>query len=81
MPTLPSFTSPLTASAKPRRPKPKRPAALPWPAHLITLAVLLLVYAAGYSGGRDAAPGRATPLGLDTKAHQNHPACHPNLKP
>ena len=38
----------------------------------MSLAVLLLVYAAGYSGGRDAAS-----LGLDAKAHQNHPACHP----
>jgi hypothetical protein len=72
MPTLPSFTSPLTASAKPRRPRPKRPAALPWPAHLVTLAVLVMIYLAGYSGGRDAAS-------LSPAA--NHPACHPNLKP
>jgi len=71
MPTLPSFTSPLTASAKPRRPRLKRPAALPWPAHLVTLAVLVMIYLAGYSGGRDAALSPAA----------NHPACHPNLKP
>ena len=71
MPSLPSFTSPLTTAPKPRRPKPKRPAALPWPAHLITLAVLVMIYLAGYSGGRDASLSRAA----------NHPACHPNLKP
>jgi hypothetical protein len=48
------------------------PKNFPWSAHILTLAVLLLVYLAGYSGGRDAAPlSRAT----------NHPACHPNLKP
>jgi hypothetical protein len=78
MPVLPTFTSP------PKRPRitPAKAARLgPWPAHLITLAVLLLAYAAGYSGGRDAALSRTTPLGLDTKAHHNHPACHPNLKP
>jgi heme A synthase len=56
-------------SAKPRRPRPKR---FTWSAHILTLAVLLLVYLAGYSGGRDAAP-------LSRAA--NHPACHPNLKP
>lgn len=37
----------------------------------MSLAVLLFVYAAGYSGGRDAALSRVT----------NHPACHPNLRP
>ena len=37
----------------------------------MSLAVLLLVYLAGYSNGRDASLSRA--------AH--HPACHPNLKP
>ena len=41
----------------------------------MSLAVLLLVYLAGYSGSRDASLSRAA------KAHQNHPACHPNLKP
>ena len=41
----------------------------------MSLAVLLMVYAAGYSGGRDAS------LGAAIKAHQNHPAYHPNLKP
>ena len=39
------------------------------------MAVLLLVYAAGYSNGRDASLSDAI------KAHQNPPACHPNLKP
>jgi hypothetical protein len=39
------------------------------------MAVLLLVYAAGYSNGRDASLSRAI------KAHQNHPAYRPNLKP
>ena len=47
----------------------------------MSLAVLLLVYAAGYSGGRDAALSRVASPSLDAKAHQNHPACHPNLKP
>jgi len=72
MPTLPSFTAPLTTP--PRRPQltPAKPRRLsPWYGHLISLAVLLLAYAAGYSGGRDAALIRAT----------NHAACHPNLKP
>ena len=41
----------------------------------MSLAVLLLVYLAGYSNGRDASLSRAI------KAHQNHPAYHPNLKP
>jgi hypothetical protein len=73
MPTLPSFTAPLTT--RPRRPQltPAKPRRLsPWYGHLISLAVLLLVYLAGYSGGRDAAP-------LSPSA--NHPVCHPNLKP
>ena len=78
MPTLPTFATQPTRS---RCQAVKPPRLSPWPAHLITLAVLLLAYAAGYSGGRDAALGRATPPGLDTKAHHNHPACHPNLKP
>ena len=76
MPTLPSFTAPLTT--RPRRPQltPAKPRRLsPWYGHLITVAVLLLVYLAGYSGGRDASLSDAI------KAHQNHPACHPNLKP
>ena len=79
MPTLPTFaTRPTRSRCQAATP----PRLNPWYGHLISLAVLLLVYAAGYSGGRDAAPlSRATPLGLDTKAHQNHPACHPNLKP
>ena len=87
MPVLPTFATQL--SAPPRglrrsRPRPKR-RRFDWPAHLITLAVLLLVYLAGYSGGRDAALSRdAAPLSpaatqLGSAAH--HPACHPNLKP
>lgn len=79
MPTLPSFTAPLTTP--PRRPQltPAKPRRLsPWYGHLISLAVLLLAYAAGYSGGRDASLSRAAaPLGPAA----NHPACHPNLKP
>ena len=79
MPVLPTFaTRPTRSRCQAANP----PRLSPWPAHLITLAVLLLAYAAGYSGGRDAAPlRRTTPLGLDTKAHHNHFACHPNLKP
>ena len=68
MPTLPSFT---TRTLAPNKPQPQKTACLPWYFHLISLAVLLIVYAAGYSGGRDASLSRA--------AH--HPACHPNLKP
>ena len=51
----------------------------------MSLAVLLLVYLAGYSGGRDAALSRvAAPLSpaatqLGSAAH--HPAYHPNLRP
>ena len=80
MPTLPTFTTQL--SAPPRdlrrpRPRPKR-RRFDWPAHLMSLAVLLLVYLAGHSNGRDAALSpAATQLG--SAAH--HPACHPNLKP
>ena len=73
MPVLPTFATQL--SAPPRdlrrpRPRPKR-RRLDWCVHLMSLAVLLLVYAAGYSNGRDASLSRA--------AH--HPAYHPNLKP
>jgi len=75
MPVLPTFTSSLTPPRGLRRPKTKRRATLTWPAHLISLAVLLLAYAAGYSNGRDAS------LSAAIKAHQNHPAYHPNLKP
>ena len=51
----------------------------------MSLAVLLLVYIAGYSGGRDASLSRAA-APLSRAATQpsptaNHPACHPNLKP
>ena len=80
MPTLPSFTAPLTTP--PRRPQltPAKPRRLsPWYGHLISLAVLLLAYAAGYSGGRDAkslSPAATQPCPL-----ANRPACHPNLKP
>jgi len=65
MPTLPTFAT------RPSRTNAKPPRLNPWYGHLITMAVLLLVYAAGYSNGRDASLSRAT----------NHPACHPNLKP
>ena len=76
MPTLPAFTTQLSAPLSDlRRPNTKRSAAVSWPAHLITLAVLLLVYLAGHSNGRDAS------LSAAIKAHQNHPAYHPNLKP
>lgn len=77
MPTLPTFATQLSApprgSRRPR-PRPKR-RRLDWCVHLMSLAVLLLVYLAGYSSGRDASLSRAI------KAHQNHPAYHPNLKP
>ena len=74
MPVLPTFPSPLTPPRGLRRARPRR-RRFSWPAHLVTLTVLLLIYGAGYSGGRDAALSRAA------KAHQNHPACHPNLRP
>jgi hypothetical protein len=75
MPVLPTFATPPT---RPSRPAAKPPRLNPWYGHLITMAVLLLVYAAGYSGGRDASLSRAAaPLGTAA----NHPACHPNLKP
>ena len=72
MPTLPTFVTQLTPPRNLRRfrPRPKR-RRFSWAAHLLTLAVLLLVYAAGYSGGRDAALSRVT----------HHPACHPDLRP
>ena len=73
MPVLPTFATPPTPLRDLRcRPKRRR---FSWAAHLLTLAVLLLVYLAGYSNGRDASLSRAI------KAHQNHPAYHPNLKP
>ena len=75
MPVLPTFATPSTPPRGLRRSSTKRSAAVSWCVHLLTLAVLLLVYAAGYSNGRDAS------LGAAIKAHQNHPAYHPNLKP
>jgi heme A synthase len=77
MPVLPTFATPPTRPKRPSRVRPiRRP--IDWCAHLITLAVLLLVYLAGYSGGRDASLSRAAaPL----SPAANHPACHPNLKP
>lgn len=38
---------------------------------IAVLVLLMMVYAAGHAGGRDAA----------VQAHHNHPACHTNLKP
>ena len=76
MPTLPTFATQLSAPPRDlRRSNTKRSAAVSWPAHLISLVVLLLAYAAGHSNGRDAS------LSAAIKAHQNHPAYHPNLKP
>ena len=43
----------------------------PWVNRISALLLLAVIYAAGYSGGRDAA----------MLAHHDHPACHPNLKP
>ena len=72
MPTLPTFFTQPTPPRNLRRPRPRpKRRRFSWAAHLLTLAVLLLVYAAGYSGGRDAALSRVA----------NHPACHPNLRP
>ena len=72
MPTLPTFAPQLSGPPGDlRRLRPKRHR-YSWSAHLLTLAVLLLVYLAGYSVGHDAKP-------LSPAA--NHPACHPNLKP
>ena len=77
MPTLPTFATRPTPPKRPSRVRPSR-RPIDWCVHLITLAVLALVYLAGYSGGRDAALSRAAaPL----SAAANHPACHPNLKP
>ena len=76
MPTLPTFA---TQPKRPTRLAAKPPRLNPWYGHLITMAVLLLVYLAGYSGGRDAkslSPAATQPCPL-----ANHPACHPNLKP
>ena len=43
----------------------------PWINRISAVLLLAVIYAAGYSSGRDAA----------TLAHHQHPACHPNLKP
>jgi hypothetical protein len=78
MPTLPTFATRPTPPKRPRITPAKAARLSPWYGRLITVAVLLLVYGAGYSGGRDAALSRAAaPL----SAAANHPACHPNLKP
>lgn len=71
MPTLPTFTSQLSAPPSDLRRARRRRRPIEWCVNLLTLAVLLLVYLAGYSGGRDAALSRVA----------NHPACHPNLRP
>ena len=75
MPTLPTFT---TRPTRPSRTNAKPPRLSPWYGHLITVAVLLLVYAAGYSNGRDAPLG---PAATQLSPAANHPACYPNLKP
>jgi hypothetical protein len=81
MPTLPTFATRPTPPKRPKRPSRVRPSRRPidWCVHLITLAVLALVYLAGYSSGRDAAPLSRATAPLSPAA--NHPACHPNLKP
>jgi hypothetical protein len=43
----------------------------PWINRIFALTTLAAIYAAGYAGGRDQA----------IIAHQQHPACHANLKP
>jgi hypothetical protein len=43
----------------------------PWVNRVFALTTLLVIYAAGYAGGRDAA----------TMALQQEPYCHINLKP
>jgi hypothetical protein len=43
----------------------------PWINRIFALTTLLVIYAAGYAGGRDAA----------ILAQQQHPACNTNLKP
>lgn len=43
----------------------------PWINRITVLVVMFAIYAAGYAGGRDQA----------TLAHQQHSACHQNLKP
>ena len=69
MPTLPTFA---TRPTPPSRPAAKPLRLNPWYGHLISLAVLLLVYAAGYSGGRDASLSRQAPLPLRS------PCLHPS---
>jgi hypothetical protein len=43
----------------------------PWINRACALVLLLMVYAAGIAAGKDQA----------ILAYQQHPACHPNLKP
>jgi len=43
----------------------------PWINRISALLLLCVIYAAGYSGGRDQA----------VQAYHNHPACNTNLKP
>ena len=51
----------------------------------MSLAVLLLVYLAGYSNGHDASLSRAaaplSPAATQLGSAASHPACHPNLRP
>ena len=72
MPTLPTFTK---QTAPPKRRRRRRAACLPWYARLISLVVLLFVYATGYNTGRESC------LNGSFRADHNHPAYHPNLKP
>ena len=43
----------------------------PWINRITVVVVMFAIYAAGHAGGRDQA----------TLAHNQHPACHSNLKP
>jgi len=43
----------------------------PWINRIAAIVILLGVYVAGVDAGRERA----------VEAHQNHPACHQNLKP
>ena len=61
----------MHTSRNTRRPTPRTMITNPWVNRISALLLLCVIYAAGYSGGRDQA----------TLAHHNHPACNTNLKP